>query len=109
VSFRCSRRNGPWRRHEADVAGREIERAGLARRREHAHARLAFDVVLPLVGIRMPVQLAHSTQLDLDERGRTRGETDPAASAAAAADPRRVIGESKSRFPAFIDAHGRLA
>jgi hypothetical protein len=39
-----------------------------AQRSEHAHARLAFDVVLPLIGVGVPVQLAHAAQLDLHQR-----------------------------------------
>ena len=54
----------------ADIVGLEIECARLAGRREHAHACLALDVVLPFVGIRMPVQLAHPAGLDLDQRRR---------------------------------------
>jgi hypothetical protein len=43
---------------EADVAGLKICRARLRVIEEDGHARLAGNVVLPLVGLWMPVQLA---------------------------------------------------
>ena len=51
----------------ADVAGLVIEGARLPRGCEHAHAALAFDVVLPFVGVGMPVQFAHSAGRDFDQ------------------------------------------
>ena len=44
-------------RHVADVAGVEFLGALAAVRSEHAHAGAAADIVLPLVGIGMPMQL----------------------------------------------------
>src|SRR5262249_19844369 len=35
---------------------------------EHAHAGLALDVVLPLICIWMPVQLAHAARFHLNQR-----------------------------------------
>src|ERR1700722_19803353 len=57
-------------RDEADVPAAEIEGTRLAVGREHPHAPLAAYVVLPFVGVRMPVQLAQAAGLDLDKRGR---------------------------------------
>src|SRR5262249_19577800 len=52
---------------ETDVAGAEVERARLTGRAEHAHACLALDVILPFVGVGMPMQLPHSAGVDLDQ------------------------------------------
>src|ERR1700730_7392151 len=54
--------------HVTDIVGLKVEGAGLARGGEHAHAGLPFDVILPLVRIRVPVQLAHRAGRDLDQR-----------------------------------------
>jgi hypothetical protein len=52
----------------ADVAGLVVERAGLAGGGEHGHPSLARQVVLPFVGVRVPVQLAQASRLDLHQR-----------------------------------------
>ena len=52
------------------IAGLVIERAGLIFRGKDRLPRVTFDVVLPLVGVGMPVQLAHAAGLDFDERSR---------------------------------------
>src|SRR2546421_383326 len=57
--------HGEW--HVADVAGAEVEGARLPGSTENAHARLALDVILPLVGVRMPMHLAHCAGIDLDQ------------------------------------------
>src|SRR5207237_2129942 len=49
-----------------------VERARLAGRAEHAHSCLASDVVLPLVRIGMPMQLAHPSWINLHKRGSDR-------------------------------------
>src|SRR6266446_10785911 len=53
-----------------DVASLIVERSCLTRGSKHAHARLAADVVLPFIGVWMPVQFSHSTRFDLYESGR---------------------------------------
>src|SRR6202163_4051304 len=58
--------------HGADVPCLEVEGACGVLRREHGHPRLARDVVLPLVHIRVPVQLAHTARFHLDQGGRDR-------------------------------------
>jgi hypothetical protein len=45
----------------------------LTGRAEHAHARLTLDVILPFVGVGVPMHLAHSAGIDLDERRGDRG------------------------------------
>src|SRR5262249_20924955 len=55
-------------RHVADIAGGELLEAHAAVRSEHAHAGPAGDVVLPLVGVGMPMQLAQAARLDLHDR-----------------------------------------
>lgn len=52
-----------------DIAGLQVKRACLALARKHAHSRLAFDYVEPLVPVGVPVQLAHSTWVDLNQSG----------------------------------------
>jgi hypothetical protein len=63
-----------------------VERPRLARRGEDGHAPASRDVVLPFVGIGVPVQLADRARVDLDERrrdrrggGEARGVGDPHA------------------------------
>src|SRR5262249_601470 len=51
----------PW--HEADVAGLVVEGARPGRGGEDRHPGLAGDVVLHLVGVRVPVDLAHAAGL----------------------------------------------
>src|SRR6202453_2239987 len=51
----------------ADVSAAEIERPRLTAGGEHAHAPLTADVILPFVGVGMPVQLAQATGVDLDK------------------------------------------
>jgi hypothetical protein len=45
--------------HVTDIACHEIEGARLTSRSEYAHAALALDVVLPFVGVGVPMQLTH--------------------------------------------------
>src|ERR1700730_13840647 len=60
------------KRHGADITCLEVERACGVLRREHGHPRLARDAVLPLVHIRVPVQLADAARFHLDQGGRNR-------------------------------------
>src|SRR6266700_4739621 len=53
--------------NETDIAGTKVEGARLTGSGEHAHARLALDVILPLVGVGVPMQLAHSAGVNLDQ------------------------------------------
>ena len=62
-------------RYVAHVAGLVVEGAGLAGRGEHGHAPAAADVVLPLVGVRVPMQLAHPARLNLHQRRRDGGSS----------------------------------
>src|SRR5260221_13463199 len=55
-------------RHVAYVAGVELFGANAPVRSEYGHARAPRDVVLPFVGIGMPVLLTQRTGLDLHER-----------------------------------------
>jgi len=59
--------HGEW--YVAHVTRPIVESARLAGGSEHAHAGLAFGVILPFVGVRMPMQLAHPTEFDLDQGG----------------------------------------
>ena len=52
--------------HITHVARLKVEGASLAGCCEHAHPRLAFDIILPFVVIGMPMQLAHATGQNLD-------------------------------------------
>src|SRR6202789_325276 len=54
----------------ADVSAAEIERPRLTAGGEHAHAPLTADVILPFVGVGMPVQLTQATGVDLDQSRR---------------------------------------
>src|SRR5215831_3007061 len=54
--------------HVSDVAGTEVEGACLTGSAEDAHARLALDVMLPLIGVGVLMQLSHSAGVDLDQR-----------------------------------------
>src|ERR1700731_5016044 len=72
-----------------DVASLEIERPRLAGSPEHAHASLPFDVILPFVGVGVPMHLALPTRINLNQRRGGRGVdreipgiTDPHRSAA---------------------------
>src|SRR5262245_14693864 len=53
--------------HVSNVAGTEVEGACLTGSAEDAHARLALDVMLPLIGVGVPMQLPHSAWVDLDQ------------------------------------------
>src|SRR5262249_55940555 len=55
-------------RHVADVAGVELFGADAAVRSEHGHTGAAGDIVLPLVGVGMPVRFTQRAGLDLHER-----------------------------------------
>src|SRR5258707_15657186 len=55
-------------RHVAYVAGVELFGANAPVRSEYGRARAPRDVVLPFVGIGMPVRLTQRTGLDLHER-----------------------------------------
>src|ERR1700676_3126457 len=55
--------------HIADVARAEIRRGRRRTGVEHRHPRFALEVVLPFIGVRMPVQLAHAARLDRDQGG----------------------------------------
>jgi len=54
---------GQSRRHRPGV-----ERPGLAGPGEYAHASLAFDPILPLIDVRVPVEFAHGVRLNLHQR-----------------------------------------
>jgi hypothetical protein len=54
-------------RHVADVAGIELLGADAAVGAEHGHAGAAGDVVLPLVGIGVPMWLAQAARFDAHE------------------------------------------
>src|SRR5712671_5244572 len=51
----------------ANVAGVEIVRHRSWPGVKHRHLRRPFDIVLPLVGVRMPVHLTHAPWMDSDE------------------------------------------
>src|ERR1700683_3699213 len=53
---------------KADIAGLKIEGARLARRSEYAHSCLPIDIILPFIGVRMPMQLSQPSGLELNER-----------------------------------------
>src|ERR1700730_13200029 len=81
------------KRHVTDIVGLKVEGAGLARGGKHAHAGLPFDVILPLVRIRVPVQLAHRAGRDLDQRcGDARGYREHLAVGDAYRSAFRLIG-----------------
>jgi hypothetical protein len=48
----------------------EVNGPGIVDREEDSHAALAGDPELPLGGVRMPVELAHTAGLDRDQAGR---------------------------------------
>src|SRR5882762_8755014 len=54
----------------ADVARAEIVGECSRTRIEYGHSGLTLDVVLPFVGVGVPVELAHAARLDGDERSR---------------------------------------
>jgi hypothetical protein len=39
---------------------------------EHCHPSLAFDIILPLIGVGVPVELTHTTGMDCHNRDRYR-------------------------------------
>src|SRR3979409_26955 len=53
-----------------DISGVKVERSCLTRRSKPAHAALAVEVVLPFIGVRMPVQFTQSARFDFHESGR---------------------------------------
>ena len=53
-------------RHVAYVAILIVEGARVGAGAEHCHASVATDVILPLIGISVPMQLAHPAGLDFD-------------------------------------------
>src|SRR5580700_568991 len=53
----------------SNIVGAEVHCAGIIDRKEYGHAALAGNIVLPLGGVRVPVQLTHVSGLD-DEQGR---------------------------------------
>src|SRR5947208_14463224 len=59
-------------RSVADVTCLVVERAGLTARGEDGHAPLAGEIVLPFVGVRVPVKLADRARFDFDSGGRDR-------------------------------------
>src|SRR5579863_9650338 len=64
-----------WRRllNVTNVSSLEIHRASPATGSEHRHASLATDEVLPLVGVRMPVEFANSAGVYCDDGRGNRG------------------------------------
>src|SRR5207237_9450799 len=59
-------------RNVSDVTRLVVERAGLTAGGEDAHAPLAGEIVLPFVGVRVPMKLADRARFDFDSRGRDR-------------------------------------
>src|SRR6202050_2109313 len=57
---------------QADIAGLEVGGVGVRAGVEHRHPGGALHVVLPLIGIGVPVQLPHAARLDDDQGGRDR-------------------------------------
>ena len=57
-------------RHDAHVPGEVVERAGRVAAREDGDARAAADEVAPLVGVGVPVHLAHAAGRDGHVSGR---------------------------------------
>jgi hypothetical protein len=57
-------------RNIAHVSGLKIERSRLTGRREDPHAGLTAEVILPLVGVGMPVELPQSTRFNFHKGGR---------------------------------------
>ncbi len=56
-------------RNETDVAFPEIERPRLRCRVKNSHPRFAFEIILPFVGIRVPMEFAQTAGFNLnDER-----------------------------------------
>src|SRR5207248_907039 len=55
-------------RHIADVASLIVECARLTRGAEHAHPGLPLDIILPFVGVWMPMKLPHPPRINFDER-----------------------------------------
>src|SRR6266567_1906889 len=59
-------------RSVADVTCLVVERAGLTAGGEDGYAPLAGEIVLPFVGVRVPVKLADRARFDFDSGGRDR-------------------------------------
>jgi hypothetical protein len=59
--------------HVADISGLEIERARLTGCAEHAHAGLTLDIILPFIGVGMPMQFSHPAGINFDQRRGDRG------------------------------------
>src|SRR4051794_19696325 len=59
-------------RNRTNITGLEVIGARVVLRSEHGHPSFARNVELPLVRIRMPMHLAHSAWLYLNERSRDR-------------------------------------
>src|SRR5580692_7583047 len=51
----------------ADIVCAEVNRAGVVVREEDSHASLASNPVLPLRGVRMPMQFAQATGFERDQ------------------------------------------
>jgi hypothetical protein len=64
----------------ANIPGTEVHRAHVWAGIEHAHARLALNVVLPLIGIGMPMHLPYAAGPDrLERRGNSGGNFESCA------------------------------
>jgi len=57
----------------ANISSLKVHGAGTASCSEHRHSSATADVVLPFVGVRMPMQFADSTGDDGNDRGCDRG------------------------------------
>jgi hypothetical protein len=53
--------------HKADIAGAVVECPRVGRGVENGHAALTLHVLLPLIGMRMPMQLPHGTGFQFDD------------------------------------------
>ena len=56
-----------------DVSGIEIHRHRIRAGIEHRHLCFALDIILPFVGVRMPVHLANAARTNRHQRGRNPG------------------------------------
>ena len=54
--------------HITDIAGPEIERARLTGRAEDAHTGLTLDIILPFIGVGVPMQFSHPARINFDQR-----------------------------------------
>src|SRR6266567_1426250 len=86
--------------NETDIAGTKVEGARLTGRAEHAHARLALDVILPLVGVGVPMQLPHSAGVNLDQGRSGRSNWEDVALARV-----RGMPEKRSRYAKILGKH----